>query len=56
MQTRKAYLYVFDTMSDWEYGHLIAELNTGRYFKKDVAPFKVVTVGINRETIISMGA
>ncbi|MEC3379164.1 hypothetical protein P9Z98_28825, partial [Bacillus cereus] len=24
MQTRKAYLYVFDTMSDWEYGHLIA--------------------------------
>ncbi|HGH1671207.1 glutamine amidotransferase [Bacillus thuringiensis] len=55
MQTRKAYLYVFDTMSDWEYGHLIAELNTGRYFKKDVAPFKVVTVGINRETIISMG-
>lgn len=55
MQTRKAYLYVFDTMSDWEYGHLIAELNTGRYFKKDVAPFKVVTVGINKETIISMG-
>lgn len=55
MQTRKAYLYVFDTMSDWEYGHLIAELNTGRYFKKDVAPFKVVTFGINKETIISMG-
>ncbi|MED3152232.1 DJ-1/PfpI family protein, partial [Bacillus thuringiensis] len=55
MQTRKAYLYVFDTMSDWEYGYLIAELNTGRYFKKDLAPFKVVTVGINKETIISMG-
>ncbi|PGK26766.1 glutamine amidotransferase [Bacillus cereus] len=55
MQTRKAYLYVFDTMSDWEYGHLIAELNTGRYFKKDVAPFKVVTVGINKEMVISMG-
>lgn len=55
MQTRKAYLYVFHTMSDWEYGHLIAELNTGRYFKKGLAPFKVVTVGINKEMVISMG-
>lgn len=55
MQTRKAYLYVFHTMSDWEYGHLIAELNTGRYFKKGLAPLKVVTVGINKEMVISMG-
>ncbi|MBZ4222324.1 type 1 glutamine amidotransferase family protein [Bacillus wiedmannii] len=55
MQTRKAYLYVFHTMSDWEYGHLIAELNTGRYFKKGLATFKVVTVGINKEMVISMG-
>lgn len=28
------YLYVFDTMSDWEIGYLTAELNSGRYFKK----------------------
>ncbi|MED1411168.1 MULTISPECIES: type 1 glutamine amidotransferase family protein [Bacillus] len=55
MQTRKAYLYVFNTMSDWEYGHLIAELNTGRYFKKGLGPLKVVTVGINKEMVISMG-
>lgn len=52
---KKAYLYVFHTMSDWEYGYLIAELNTGRYFKKDVTPLKVVTVGANKETITSMG-
>lgn len=26
MQTKKVYLYVFNTMSDWEYGYLIAEL------------------------------
>ncbi|PEJ35578.1 type 1 glutamine amidotransferase family protein [Bacillus pseudomycoides] len=55
MQTKKVYLYVFNTMSDWEYGYLIAELNSGRYFKKDVAPLKVVTVGTNKEGITTMG-
>ncbi|RTQ92929.1 type 1 glutamine amidotransferase family protein [Lysinibacillus telephonicus] len=55
MQTEKAYLYVFNTMSDWEYGYLIAELNTGRYFKKDLVPLKVVTVGVNKEIITTMG-
>ncbi|WP_404459775.1 type 1 glutamine amidotransferase family protein [Sutcliffiella horikoshii] len=55
MQTRKAYLYVFDTMSDWEYGYLIAELNTGRYFKKEIAPINIITVGTTKETITTMG-
>ncbi|WP_313804295.1 type 1 glutamine amidotransferase family protein [Cytobacillus sp.] len=55
MQTKKVYLYVFHTMSDWEYGYLIAELNTGRYFKKDLAPLKVITVGANKERITTMG-
>jgi putative intracellular protease/amidase len=54
MQTKKVYLYVFNTMSDWEYGHLIAELNSGRYFKKELAPLKV-TVGANNEIITTMG-
>ncbi|MEG7283781.1 type 1 glutamine amidotransferase family protein [Bacillus sp. 0909A] len=55
MQTKKVYLYVCNTMSDWEYGYLIAELNSGRYFKKDAAPLKVVTVGANQEMITTMG-
>lgn len=42
-------------MSDWEYGYLIAELKSGRYFKKDLAPLKVVTVGANKEMITTMG-
>lgn len=42
-------------MSDWEYGYLIAELNSGRYFKKDLAPLKVITVGANKEMITTMG-
>ena len=55
MQRKKVYLYVFNTMSDWEYGYLIAELNSGRYFKKDLAPLKVITVGANKEMITTMG-
>ncbi|MFP7487596.1 type 1 glutamine amidotransferase family protein [Priestia filamentosa] len=55
MQRKKVYLYVFNTMSDWEYGYLISELNSGRYFKKGLAPLKVVTVGINNEMITTMG-
>lgn len=55
MQTKKVFLYVCNTMSDWEYGYLIAELNSGRYFKKDVAPLKVITVGANKEMITTMG-
>ncbi|MCC3866791.1 type 1 glutamine amidotransferase family protein [Terrisporobacter mayombei] len=55
MKTKKAYLYVFDTMSDWEVGYLTAELNTGRYFKKGVDPLKVITVGIDKNPITTMG-
>ena len=55
MKIKKVYLYVFDTMSDWEYGYLIAELNSGRYFKKDIAPLKVITVGDNKERVTTMG-
>lgn len=55
MQTKKAYLYVFNTMSDWEYGYLVAELNSGRYFKKGLTPLKVVTIGLNKEIITTMG-
>jgi putative intracellular protease/amidase len=55
MQTKKAYLYVFDTMSDWEYGYLVAELNTGRYFKRNAAPMKIVTVGVTEQMITTMG-
>jgi putative intracellular protease/amidase len=55
MQTTKVFLYVFDTMSDWEYGYLMAELKSGRYFKKDVEPLNVMTVGATKEMITTMG-
>ncbi|CEQ15140.1 type 1 glutamine amidotransferase family protein [Paraclostridium sordellii] len=55
MKNRKVYMYVFDTMSDWEVGYLTAELNTGRYFKRGLEPLKVITVGIDKNPIMTMG-
>ncbi|MCU6792588.1 MULTISPECIES: type 1 glutamine amidotransferase family protein [Paenibacillus] len=49
------YLYVFDTMADWEIGYLTAELNSGRYYKKGLAPSKIVTVGIEKTPVTTMG-
>ncbi|AKA70459.1 type 1 glutamine amidotransferase family protein [Clostridium scatologenes] len=49
------YLYVFDTMADWEIGYLSAEINSGRYYKKGLMPQKVVTVGITKTPITTMG-
>ncbi|MGO4696354.1 type 1 glutamine amidotransferase family protein [Paenibacillus sp. 2TAB26] len=55
MQTKKVYLYVFDTMADWEVGYLTAELNSGRYFKKEAAPLEVITVGVDKNPATTMG-
>jgi len=51
----KVYLYVFDTMADWEIAYLSTEINSGRYYKKGLIPLKVVTVGINKTPITTMG-
>lgn len=55
MQTKKVYLYVFDTMADWEVGYLTAELNSGRYFKKELASLEVIAVGADKNPITTMG-
>lgn len=52
---RTIYLYVCDTMADWEIGYLTAEINTGRYFKKGLSPCKIVTVGIDVSPVTTMG-
>ncbi|KWX88976.1 glutamine amidotransferase [Paenibacillus riograndensis] len=49
------YLYVFDTMADWEIGYLMAELNSGRYYKKGLAPSKIVTVANEKTLVTTMG-
>ena len=55
MKAKTAYLYVLPTMADWEVGYLIAELNTGRFFRKGTAPVRVATVALTREPVTTMG-
>jgi putative intracellular protease/amidase len=50
-----AYLYVFDTMADWEPGYVIAELHSGRYFKDRTLNYDVKTVSVTPEPITTMG-
>ena len=50
--TDTAHLAVYDTLADWEVGHLLAELRTGRFTG---TPFEVVTVAESREPITTMG-
>lgn len=35
------YIYVLDTLADWEIGHVISELNSGRFFKKGLIRFRL---------------
>jgi putative intracellular protease/amidase len=49
------YLYVFDTMADWETGYITAEINSGRFFKKGSSPLKLVTVGNSKSGVTTMG-
>ena len=52
---KTVYLYVLDTMADWEIGYLTAELHSGRYFKDGIKPYKVVTVGVQKIPVTTMG-
>jgi putative intracellular protease/amidase len=47
-----AHLAVYDTLADWEVGHLLVELRTGRFTG---AAWDVVTVAASREPITTMG-
>jgi len=43
---------LYDSLADWEVGHLLAELRTGRFTG---TPFEVVTVAETTDPIITMG-
>lgn len=49
------YIYALDTLADWELGYVTAELNSGRFFKKDAPEISVKTVAISREPVKTMG-
>lgn len=54
MQQKKVYLFVFDTLADWEYGYAIAGINNPQ-FQKNPGLYKVVTVGATMATVTTIG-
>lgn len=49
------YIYVLDTLADWELGYVTAELNSGRFFRKDAPEVSVETVALSKEPVKTMG-
>lgn len=49
------YVYLLDTLADWELGHVISELNSGRFFKKDAQHVLLKTVSHSNEPVKTMG-
>lgn len=51
----KIYVYVLDTLADWELGYVISELNSGRFFKKGEQRVALKTVSDSKQPINTMG-
>ena len=49
------YVYVMDTLADWEIGHVTAELHSGRFFRADAPEVRMKTVGRTIEPVTTMG-
>jgi putative intracellular protease/amidase len=50
--TRTAHVALYDGLADWEVGHLLVELRTGRFTGE---PWEIVTVAASTEPITTMG-
>ncbi len=51
----KIYVYVLDTLADWEIGYITSELSSGRFFRKDAPGVSLKTVSISEEPVRTMG-
>lgn len=49
------YIYVLDTLADWEISYITAELNSGRYFKNKNKPISIVKISNSLKPIKTMG-
>ncbi len=49
------YVYVLDTLADWELGYITSELNSGRFFKEGAPRVSLKTVSDSKEPIHTMG-
>ncbi|MBN2435880.1 MAG: glutamine amidotransferase [Spirochaetes bacterium] len=50
-----AYLYVLNTLADWEIGYLTAELNSGRYLDKTKSPVRLIKISNSTDPVQTMG-
>ena len=51
----KLFLYVMNTLADWEIGYLTAEIHSRRFFSKENIPCDIITVSNDKSAIITMG-
>lgn len=51
----KIYVYVLDTLADWELGYVTSELNSGRFFKEGAKRILLKTVSYSKKPITTMG-
>ncbi len=49
------YVYVLETLADWELGYITSELHSGRFFKKNAGRVSLKTVSYSKEPIHTMG-
>ncbi|MDO8842399.1 type 1 glutamine amidotransferase family protein [Methanocalculus sp.] len=49
------YLYVTDTLADWECGHVLAELHSGRFLKDPAFGYDLVLCGRTMDPVTTMG-
>lgn len=49
------FLYVTDTLADWECGHVLAELHSGRFLKDPSGGYDLVLCGRTMDPVTSMG-
>lgn len=51
----KVYLYILDTLADWEIGYLTAELNSKRFFKSKDIDLDIIKISGTETLITTMG-
>ena len=49
------FLYILDTLADWEISFLIAEINSGRFLRKGIERPQIIKVGNKLSQIKTMG-
>ena len=52
---RTIFLYITDTLSDGEYGHVLAELHSGRYLRDPSFRYDIILCGRTMKPVTTMG-